>query len=240
MKKLSKKDIKSMIFRIVCLLIVIGVFWYVTVKIWPVIGALSDDAKREVFRKQIADEGFLGVLVMIGLQILQIVVAIIPGQPMEILAGALYGTFGGMIVALIGIFLGTALIFFLVRQYGIKFIELFFKEEEIEKIRNSKFFKNPAKFELLMLIIFAIPMLPKDIFVYIGALSPVRPKRFMAIATFGRIPGLFLTVYAGNKLSEGNLEIVVILIAAVLIFGLIGYFILDRLDEKSSKQKIKS
>lgn len=221
MSNLSKKEKIFMFFRFVILMLVILLMAYITIQCIPLISKLSNEETRIEFKNDIANMGFKGVLTVLGLQILQIVVAVIPGQPMEIVSGMLYGTWGGMLLCLVGIFLGTLMVFLIVRKVGTDFMQLFFSKEKIDEIKNSKLFKNPAKFEMLMFIMFVIPLLPKDIFIYLGGISPVRPKRFLAIATLARIPGLFVTVYAGNKLSEGSFLITIILVAVFLIVGII-------------------
>lgn len=221
MSNLSKKEKVFMFFRFVILILVILLMTYITIQCIPLISKLANEETRIEFKNDIANMGFKGVLTVLGLQILQIVVAVIPGQPMEIVSGMLYGTWGGMLLCLVGIFLGTLIVFLIVRKVGTDFMQLFFSKEKIDEIKNSKLFKNPAKFEMLMFIMFVIPLLPKDIFIYLGGISPVRPKRFLAIATLARIPGLFVTVYAGNKLSEGSFLVTIILVAVFLIIGLI-------------------
>ena len=221
MSNLSKKEKIFMFFRFVILMLVILLMAYITIQCIPLISKLANEETRIEFKNDIANMGFKGVLTVLGLQILQIVVAVIPGQPMEIVSGMLYGTWGGMLLCLVGIFLGTLMVFLIVRKVGTDFMQLFFSKEKIDEIKNSKLFKNPAKFEMLMFIMFVIPLLPKDIFIYLGGISPVRPKRFLAIATLARIPGLFVTVYAGNKLSEGSFLITIILVAVFLIVGII-------------------
>lgn len=221
MSNLSKKEKIFMFFRFVILILVILLMAYITIQCIPLISKLANEETRIEFKNDIANMGFKGVLTVLGLQILQIVVAVIPGQPMEIVSGMLYGTWGGMFLCLVGIFLGTLMVFLIVRKVGTDFMQLFFSKEKIDEIKNSKLFKNPAKFEMLMFIMFLIPLLPKDIFIYLGGISPVRPKRFLAIATLARIPGLFVTVYAGNKLSEGSFLITIILVAVFLIVGII-------------------
>ncbi|MEG0872978.1 MAG: TVP38/TMEM64 family protein [Clostridia bacterium] len=235
-KKLTKKEKIYMFARMLMLLVVIGLMIWATITALPFVSKLGDEAYRLEFKDYIASMGLKGVFMILGMQILQIIIAVIPGQPMEIVSGMLYGTIGGMIVCLIGIFIGTTLIFFLVRKVGTDFMQLFFSKEQIDKTKKSKIFKNPQKFELLMLIIFLIPFIPKDIFIYLGGLSPVRAKRFLAIATFGRIPGLFITVYAGNKLSEGSFVLVGILIAIFSVVGVIGYYVSSKAQEKLEKE----
>ena len=241
MNKLSAKDKKLMIIRTIIILFVILLMAYLTIKCIPLMSKLANEDTRVEFKNEISRMGFKGVLIVLGLQILQIVVAVIPGQPMEIVSGMLYGTWGGMALCLVGIFIGTALVFFLVRRIGTDMMLLFFSNKKIDEIKNMRLFKNPAKFELLMFIMFVIPLLPKDIFIYLGGISPVRPKRFLAIATLARIPGLILTVYAGNKLSEGSFIITAVLVGIFLIIGLIGYrwgnFQKDKMEKEEEEEE---
>lgn len=227
----NEKRVK--IFKILIGIVITLTLIYSVINLFPLIIKLSNETTREIAKKEISDMGVKGIFLMVFLQILQIIIAVIPGQPMEIISGMLYGTWGGMFVCLIGIFIGTTVIFYIVRKAGIKFIEVFFKEEKINEIRNSNIYKNPQKFEFLMLMIFSIPMIPKDIFIYIGGISPVRSKRFLTIATLGRIPGLFLTVYAGNRITEGNLKVVAIITILIISIGTIGNFLLNKFEERA-------
>lgn len=236
MKKLTKSEKRLAIARGIITFVVVVLMIVATMYFLPIISKLSDEAYRMEFKDKVDSMGIMGVIFVLALQVLQIIVAVIPGQPMEIVSGMLYGTWGGMLLCLVGIFIGTTLVFYIVRKVGISFIQLFFSPEKIDEMRNSKVFKNSAKFELLLFIIFVIPLIPKDIFIYLGGISPVRPKRFLAIATFARIPGLFVTVFAGNSLSEGSFTTVVILVAAFLIAGAIGYFVSSRAQEKLEKE----
>lgn len=237
MKKLTKKERNMAIIRLILTVLVFIACIVITIKILPIVSKLSDENYRVYFKEKVNAMGFKGVIFVLLLQILQIVVAVIPGQPMEIVSGMLYGPIGGIFVCLVGIFIGTAIVFYLVRKLGTDFMQLFFSPEKIDSIKNSKIFKNSAKFEFIMLIIFVIPMMPKDIFIYLGGISPVRPKRFLAIATLARIPGLFLTVYMGNRISNGNFSMVVVLIAIILIIAAIGYFIYSRIEQKFEKDE---
>lgn len=238
MKKINNKK-RLQVLKVLLIIAVLLFLIFATLKLFPLISKLSNESTRDIAKQEISDLGILGIFLVILLQVIQIVVAVIPGQPMEIITGMLYGTWGGMVVCLLGIFLGTAIVFVIVRKLGLKFVNVFFKKEEVNKIRKSKIYKNPRSLEILMLIIFCIPMIPKDIFIYLGGISPVETKRFLAIATVGRIPGLFLTVFAGNRLSEGNIRIVVILSIIIVAVAIVGYCISQKfqkkLEEKVSK-----
>lgn len=238
-KDLTKKEKKILIIRFVIIFFAICLISYLTIKSLPFISKLATEESRLELQKDISAMGVKGVLMTLGLQILQIIVAVIPGQPMEIISGMLYGTWGGMLLCLVGIFIGTEIVFFLTRRIGMSFIQLFFSKEQIIKIKKKKIFKNPKKLELFMFIMFVIPLIPKDIFIYVAGISPVNPKRFLAIATIARIPGLFITVYAGNRLSEGNFIIAVLLVVMFIVLGILGYKISDKAEERI-ESKIKN
>lgn len=238
LEKLDNNKRMKIFKRLVFIALILFII-YASLELSPLIIRLSSEKTREQAKVEIANMGVKGVFLVIVMQVIQIIVAVIPGQPMEIISGMLYGTIGGMIVCLIGIFIGTTVVFYIVRKVGMKFVKVFFKDENIKKAKKSKVYKNPQKFEFLMFIIFCIPLIPKDIFIYLGGLSPVRPNRFLIIATLGRIPGLFLTVYAGNRLSEGNLRMVIIMTGVILVLGTIGYYIIQKIENEDNSKTQK-
>ena len=68
------------------------------------------------FRDFIQSYGAFGIFVAIGLQVIQVFIALIPGEVVEIGLGFAYGWFGGTLVCLIGVGIGSALIFLLVKS----------------------------------------------------------------------------------------------------------------------------
>ena len=89
-------------------------------------------AEPQKFREWVGQYGLLGKLAFVGMVALQVVVAVIPGEPLEIAAGYAFGIFEGTLLCLIGITLGSALVFLFVRKWGIKAVELFFPREKIQ------------------------------------------------------------------------------------------------------------
>ena len=59
----------------------------------------------ERFRAWVDEQGPMAVIAYLGMQILQIVVAIIPGEPLEIAAGYAFGAWEGTLLCLAGAFL---------------------------------------------------------------------------------------------------------------------------------------
>ena len=237
-EKLTKKEKKIITIRFIIIALAIGLIAYLTYLALPFISKLATEQSRIELKNDIANMGLNGVIITLGLQVLQIIVAIIPGQPMEVIAGMLYGTWGGMLLCLVGILIGSTVVFYLTRKIGMNFIQIFFDKEQINKIKRKKIFKNTKKLELFMFIMFVIPLVPKDIFIYLAGISPISPKKFMLITTVARIPGLFITVFAGNNLSEGNFIIAAVLVIVFLILGIVGYVISDKAEKMIEEEKI--
>lgn len=77
---------------------------------------------------------------------LQVIFAIIPGEPLEIGAGYAFGALEGTVLCVIGGLLGSLVVFAFVRTFGVRVVELFFP---IEKINNLKFLKNAKRLEVV-------------------------------------------------------------------------------------------
>ena len=225
---------KYKVLKIVILIIAILLLIALTIYLFPMAKKLFDPQGRETFKQEIQSSGFTGMLILLGLQAVQILLPIIPGEPIEILAGMCYGPIGGLVFLLISVFLVTALIFFTVRKLGRSFVYGVCSEEKIKKLENSKLFKNSKKIEYIMLILFLIPGTPKDLLVYIGGLLPIKPLRFIVISTFARIPSFISSTVAGSSIVEGNWKFGVILYA--LTFLLVGIIIF--IAEKRDKTKL--
>ena len=235
-KEKSKKKYK--ILRIVILIITILLLIGLTIYLFPIIGKLFDEQEREIFKEEIQSTGIKGVLMLLGLQGVQILLPIIPGEPIEILAGMCFGPVGGLIFLMLSSCLITALIFFTVRKLGKSFVYGVCSEEKIKKLENSKLFKNSKKIEYIMLILFLIPGTPKDLLVYIAGLLPLKPLRFILISTFARIPSMISSTMAGASIVEGNLKLGIILYAITFLIVGIVIFIAQKRDKTKLTKEI--
>lgn len=132
--------------------------------------------------------------------------------------------YGGMCVIFAGAFLSSCAIFFAVRKFGRSFIYSFISKEKIEKLEKSKLFSNPKRIDTILFILFFIPGTPKDLFVYIAGLLPIKPVRFLLISTFARFPSIISSTIAGSSLVSGNWTMIVITYGVTfLLAGVIAY-----------------
>ena len=229
----KKAKIFKIIMFIVAILLIIGIIIY----LFPVMKDLSTHEGQLAFKARIEQSGILGFLILLGLQIAQIFLVILPGEPLEILAGMCYGAIGGAIFIFFSVALTTTIIFLLVRKFGRKFIEQSFDKEKIDKIEKSKIFQNPKNIEFILAICFAITGIPKDILIYVGGLLPIRPIRFILIATFCRFPSVISSTIAGQYSSEGNWKISLLIYGITFIVTILALIIIRIFDKNKITEK---
>lgn len=220
---------KEQVLKILSLIVIIVVLIFLTMQLMPMFKGLSSKQGRIEFKEKIENLGISGALAIIGLMFAQVFLAILPGEPVEILAGMCYGPIGGMIILFIGAFFSSAFIFFLVRKFGKNFIYSFVSKEKIDKLENSKMFSNHKKIYSIIFILFFIPGLPKDIIVYISGLLPIKPIKFLIISTIARFPSIISSTIVGANIMDGNLKIIAIVyVITFVISGIIIYMVNKR------------
>ena len=237
---MSRKN-KVKIFKIFLTIIVLSLFLGIIIYLFPIMRDLSTLEGQIAFKEKVENSGVLGMLSLFGLQVAQIFLIIVPGEPIEILAGMCYGSLWCTVFIIVSACIISTSIFLLVRKFGRKFVYDFCDKKKVEKIENSKVFQNPKKIEFIMLILFLIPGTPKDLLVYVAGLLPIKPLKFIIISTFARFPSVITSTLAGEQLAIGDWKMSIILYVAILILVALAVFIINKFDkDKITKDAIKS
>jgi len=186
----------------------------------------------DVFRNWVDSFGVFSRVIFVGMVFLQVIVALIPGEPLEIAAGYAFGALEGTILCLIGMFLGSLVVFYCVRKFGIKLVSVFFSEDKLDKL---KFLKNSKKRELLIFIVFMIPGTPKDLLSYFVGLTDIRFSVWALISIFARIPSVVTSTIGGGALGEESYIFAAIAFTITLIISLIGFLVYNKICKISNK-----
>ena len=227
--------------KILVAVLAASLFIGLVVYLLPTIKGISTPEGQVAFKEKIQNMGIWGFFLLFGLQIAQIMLIILPGEPLEILAGMCYGTWGGTAFIFISVFITTSLIIYLVRKYGKKYLYQFFKKEKIDKIENSRFFKDNRKVELIVCILFLVPGTPKDLLVYLGGLLPIKPMRFILISTFIRFPSVISSTIAGENIVDGNWKMLLfVYLVTFLITGIVLLVVHHFDKDKVTSEAIRS
>lgn len=167
----------------------------------------------EGFRAWIDSHGFWGKIAYIGIVALQIVIAIIPGEPIELVAGYAFGAWQGLLLAEIGILTSSALVFLAVKKWGTKAVEAFISREKIESFR---FLQDDRRRNALLFLIFLIPGSPKDALTYFVGLTPMTIWQWLFITGVARIPSVVSSTLTGAAVGDSQY------ITAAVIYGITG------------------
>lgn len=222
-----KKAFKITIYIAVAILL--GLFIYYMI---PFVKLLYTEEGRALIDSKVKSYGTFAPLAFIGIEILQIVAAFIPGAPVEVMSGVLFGSVWGVIWCFVGVFTGTVIVFYLVRRFGRPLVFRLFPEEKLEAV---KLLNDEKRLALTVFILFVIPGTPKDFLTYIAGLTKIKPMKFFFIATIARTPSMACSVFMGANLGKGRFLISFIMFAVIIVMSVTGYFIKKKFfDTKKS------
>ena len=179
-------------------------------------------SQPEQFRQWVDGHGLMGCAAYVGMVFLQVVVAVIPGEPLEISGGYAFGAVRGSLLCLLGAFLGSVAVFALVRRFGRELVDIFFPREKLEKL---KFLQSSPKRDALFWLVFMVPGTPKDLLCYFAGLTDLPWGTWLLIATVGRLPSIVTSTVGGSALGEQNYRAAVIAFALALAVAGVGYVI---------------
>ena len=199
--------------------VVVILLLLVTLILWRWLASFSQEGLRDYIRSF----GAAGWLVFLVLQILQVFIALIPGELLESAAGFVFGPIVGTLLCYAGIVIASSLVFALTRKFGIKLVEVFVSREKINQLR---FLNTEKKRDLLIFLAFFIPGTPKDLLTYFVGLTEIKLRTFLAISLVARIPSVVTSTFGGHLLGVGDYISAIIVYAAtaiVSILGMVGY-----------------
>lgn len=194
MKRYAKKYGPAAIIALLCVgCAAAAIVW--RQELWLII---TSQAARDEFILWVQSKGLWGILVFLGLEVFQIVVAVVPGEPIQLMAGALFGPLGGLAICLAGVLLGSAFIYILVKSLGAKAISA-------DTLHKYRFLQDEKKARSTLYLLFFLPGIPKDMLTYAGPFLPIKMSEFLFVCTLARVPFLLTSTVAGASLADGNL-----------------------------------
>lgn len=234
MKKTKDLNLKTKrLIAIISLLIAAGVFYLVAhFAVFRFISS-SDGIG---FKEFIEGYGFTGVFVALGIQFLQVFIALIPGEFVEVGLGYAFGAVGGTLLCLLGVGLASSLIFFLVKRWGIRVVELFVSTE---KINSLSLINSEKRLKRLVFALFLIPGTPKDLLTYIVPLTRIKLSEFLVISLIARIPSVVSSTVGGHLFEDGKYLEGIVLLVVTMAVSLLGLFIYNKITVKYKEKRDK-
>lgn len=202
--------------------------WFI---VWPLVQFAGD---HEKFRAWVVESGIWGMISFVGITAFQVIIALVPGEPVELGAGYAFGPIFGTVLCILGITLGSIVVFFLVRKFGVKLLEVFFT---YEKIKSLKFLQNEKRVALVTFLLFFLPGTPKDLLTYFVGLTKIDFKGFLFIVSVARIPSIITSTIAGGFLADGKYIYSAIAYGVTLLISVIGWLWYNRITKKNNEKK---
>ena len=187
-------------------------------------------------KKVISSFGPYAPVAYILLQIIQVVVAPIPGGAIEFLGGYMFGTSAVMLYSMIGLTLGSWFAFSVARIFEKIAVQKFVSEQTRKKFD----YLIGHEGVLLSFLLFLLPGFPNDAFCYILGLTPMHFGVFLIISTIGRISGTLMATLQGAKVFEHQYRSFLLLLgisALVILAFYIYHEEIHRLVKKLKREK---
>ncbi len=188
------------------------------------------------FRAWVNASGLWGRVAFVGMVVLQLVIAVIPGEPLEMGAGYAFGAVEGTLLCLLGCVAGSAIVFLLVRRYGVRLLEVFFSRE---RIRSVRFLRDERRLKLITFIVFFIPGTPKDLLSYFIGLTDMKLGTWLLITLVARIPSIVTSTVTGDALGLQKYQFALIAFGATLALSLGGILIYRRISARRHDKQTK-
>lgn len=200
----------------------------------PMLDLLSDPDR---FRDWVDERGLWGRLAFVGMMAVQIIAAMIPGEPLEIAAGYAFGAVEGTALCLLGALIGGAAVFLAVRRFGRRAVEAFFPAEKIDAL---PLLKNGRRLERWLFVVFLFPGTPKDLLTYCAGLTHMRLGRWLVLSVVGRIPSVITSTIGGDALGAGSYGFAALVFGVTLLLCGAGLVVYRRMNGKGGKKHAPS
>lgn len=190
------------------------------------------------------ENSHIAFLLIIGIQIVQVVICFLPGQPIQFASSYMFGVGVGFILSVIGAVIGTVISFYLAKLLGSEAMHLFFGEEKVKEYQRRL---NSGRGLLLAFLIYLIPGVPKDLVSYAAGISEMRFRPFLMAATVGRSPGMLGSLLIGHFFGRQNYRAMIILSVFVAVLLLICFIrresliaFLDKIEMRDAEREEKN
>ena len=190
----------------------------------PLYGFVAD---QERIRGWVEQLGAWGPLAIAFLEMVQTLLAPIPGQAIEAVSGYLYGPFLGTLFPVIGMAIGSFIVFQLSRRFGRPLVIKLIGERSIGRL-DDLVRRGGAPFFFL---IWLVPFAPDDLACVAAGLTPMPSRQFMVLMLLGRLPGVFVSVWVGANAASISPGFWAVLFAVIALAALVFWRWGERIQE---------
>jgi uncharacterized membrane protein YdjX (TVP38/TMEM64 family) len=177
---------------------------------------------RDEIEEAFSGLGLLGPLIF-ALAYAALTVLLVPGAPLTIAAGALFGVVGGGIVVVFGATAGAGAAFLISRRSA---------RGAVEQVRGARLEALERRFGgqgfPAMLLLRMIPLVPFNALNYAAGATAISTRDYMLATVTGIVPGVFVFTALGAGLSDPLSPLFVAAVVLLLLMSLLTWKISRR------------
>lgn len=124
--------------------------------------------------------GEYAVVIFILLQIIQVIIPILPGGISSVAGLLMFGNGWGLLYSCIGLIIGEAIGFLLVRYYGVSFVQLILSPKKYQKF-DQLLTQKTKDIKKVLCLTMLIPFAPDDLVCLVAGLTKISFKEYIQI-----------------------------------------------------------
>ena len=211
----------SIISIVMCVLTVAGII---------ILGRVEKRLDENLVRSFTSKYPISSALVMISICAVQVIIAFIPGEVVEIAAGYAFGPWWGAFICILGSTIGSVIAILLARRFGRKLVESFYSREKIDSL---PIIKNHKRRNAIVALLFLIPGTPKDLITYIIGLTEMSIPLYLVLTTLCRFPSVITSTLSGGAIGSKNFKSALLFLAITALISGIGYLVYRKIQKNS-------
>lgn len=173
----------------------------------------EDFSNNEQLRDRLNDFGWRGYIVITVMAMLQVVCAVLPAEPTQVLAGFTFGFPIGVLCCFAGVLIANTLIYMLQKIYGNRLRGFFVKKLnlDLEKIASS------SKSTVIVFFLYFLPVIPYGMICFLAASMGMSYRRFIVVTGLGALPSICIGVALGVMTIASHWVVTVCVFVALLL-----------------------
>lgn len=218
--------------------VAVGVLSLISVAsvVFAVLGFLWIKARfgdTNLLREWAGEHPVLGAIMMISVTAVQVVIALIPGELVEVAAGYIFGAWLGALLCLVGMAIGSVVAILLARRFGRRLVASLYSEDKLDSL---PILNDTKKRNVATAILFLIPGTPKDLITYLIGLTKMSIPHYLALTLLCRFPSVIMSTLSGDALGDDRLVKALWLFIITGTLSAIGYFIYLAIQKRHGKR----
>lgn len=194
-------------------------------------GDITSEEKASLVRQYFLSWGYLAPLAYMGVVIIEVIIAPIPGTMLYAPGGIIFGGFIGGTMSLLGNVLGSGICHKITRILGKSFVESHLAGGPLDKY-------EPLLRRQGVWIIFLLrvnPFTSSDLVSYAAGFTSIPTWKVMLGTFLGMTPLCYLQAYLADEIFKAFPSLVLPMFILCIMYGLYALWIVNKLSGKRSK-----